>query len=122
MPRIAEKPGVLYVVATPIGNFEDITLRALKVLAAVDAVVCEELREGSSLLKKLGITGPELVTLNEHNEKSRIPELISRLWQGQTLALISDCGTPVFQSWIFAWTDSSLPAFYHARVICEHGN
>jgi len=96
MPQIAEKPGVLYVVATPIGNIEDITLRALKVLAMVDAVVCEELREGSSLLKKLGITGCELVTLNEHNEKSRIPELISRLWQGQSLALISDCGTPVF--------------------------
>lgn len=96
MPQIAEKPGVLFIVATPIGNFEDITLRALKVLSSVDAVVCEELREGSSLLKKLGITGHELVTLNEHNEKSRIPELISRLWQGQSLALISDCGTPVF--------------------------
>ncbi len=77
MPQIAEEPGVLFIVATPIGNFEDITLRAMKVLASVDAVVCEELREGSSLLKRLGITARELVTLNEHNEKSHIPELIS---------------------------------------------
>ena len=96
MPAIAKNPGLLYVVATPIGNYQDITLRALEVLRSVSAVVCEEIREGSILMKKLGIGPVELILLNEHNEKEKAPELITRLWQGQSLALISDCGTPVF--------------------------
>jgi len=95
-PNISSNPGTLFIVATPIGNYKDITLRALEILNSVDAVVCEEQREGSILLKKVGITGKELLTLNEHNERSRIDELITRLWQGQSLALVSDCGTPLF--------------------------
>lgn len=85
----------LYVVATPIGNPRDITLRALDVLKEVDAVICEEQREGSTLLKKLGITTP-LLLLNEHNEADRANEIALRIHQGETMALISDCGTPVF--------------------------
>ncbi len=96
MPAIAKNPGLLYVVATPIGNYQDITLRALEIIRNVSAIVCEEQREGSILMKKLGIEPVELITLNEHNEKTRTPEIITRLWQGQNLALISDCGTPVF--------------------------
>jgi 16S rRNA (cytidine1402-2'-O)-methyltransferase len=96
MPAIAKNPGLLYVVATPIGNYKDITLRALEIFRSASAVVCEEQREGSILMKKLGIDPVELITLNEHNEKTRTPDIITRLWQGQTLALISDCGTPVF--------------------------
>jgi len=88
--------GRLYIVATPIGHPKDITLRAIEVLNAVQAVICEETREGSTLLKKLGITEKELVTLNEHNEIEKVPELIIRIAKGQDLALISDCGTPVF--------------------------
>lgn len=94
-----DKSGCLYVVATPIGNLQDITLRALKILQAADAVVCEERKEGSKLLKRLGVTTPELIPLNEHNEKlkgERISEILSLLQQGKNLALISDCGTPVF--------------------------
>jgi 16S rRNA (cytidine1402-2'-O)-methyltransferase len=88
--------GRLYIVATPIGNPQDITLRALDVLRSVDAIICEELREGSTLVKKLGLPTKELVTLNEHNEQDQIMSILTRMAQGQSLALISDCGTPVF--------------------------
>ena len=87
--------GRLYVVATPIGNPRDITLRALDVLQEVDAVICEEQREGSTLLKKLGISKPILL-LNEHNEAEKAPEIAIRIHKGEAFALISDCGTPVF--------------------------
>ena len=88
--------GKLYMVATPIGNYQDITLRALETLRAADVIVCEEIREGSSLLKKMEIKPKELQTLNEHNEAEAVPELLMRLINGQNLALITDCGTPVF--------------------------
>jgi 16S rRNA (cytidine1402-2'-O)-methyltransferase len=87
--------GRLYIVATPIGNPRDITLRALDVLQEVDAVICEEYRAGSTLLKKLGIQ-KEIILLNEHNESGQAPQIAQRLLQNQALALISDCGTPVF--------------------------
>lgn len=87
--------GRLYIVATPIGNPRDITLRALDVLQEVDAVICEEYREGSTLLKKLGIQ-KEIILVNEHNEAEQAPQIIERLLKNQAIALISDCGTPVF--------------------------
>ena len=88
--------GKLYVVATPIGNPRDITLRAMDVLQEVDAVICEEQREGSTLLKKLGIN-KEILLVNEHNEPEMGPLIAQRmLLQNHSLALISDCGTPVF--------------------------
>lgn len=91
-----KKSGKLYIVATPIGNMGDITLRAIETLKIADAVVCEEFKPGSTLLKKLGISVKELVLLNEHNEAEQAAELLTRLLNGETLALISDCGTPVF--------------------------
>jgi len=87
--------GCLYVVATHIGNEKDITLRALEILRQVDGVICEEQREGSTLLKKLGVAAPILL-LNEHNEDTQAIEIMMRLQKGERLALISDCGTPVF--------------------------
>ena len=89
-------PGRLFIVATPIGNYQDITLRALETLRNADVVVCEEYREGSTLLKRLEIPGKELMTLNEHNEQEQLTLVLGRLAAGQNLALISDCGTPVF--------------------------
>lgn len=88
--------GKLYVVATPIGNPGDITQRAIEVLNQVNAVVCEEAKPGSTLLKKLGIEGKEIVLLNEHNEQETAANLLVRLLNGESLAMISDCGTPVF--------------------------
>ena len=86
----------LYIVATPIGNPKDITLRALEVLKDVDAVICEEYRVGSTLLKRYDIQN-ELVQLNEHNEKEQTEFIINEyLLKGKSLALISDAGAPLF--------------------------
>jgi 16S rRNA (cytidine1402-2'-O)-methyltransferase len=87
--------GNLYIVAIPIGNYKDITLRALEILKSVNGVICEEIRVGSTLLKKLGVDN-ELLPLNEHNEVIQSIEIISRLQQGQSFAVVSDTGTPVF--------------------------
>lgn len=89
-------PGILYIVATPIGNPQDITLRAVKLLQEVDAVICEERRQGSTLLKQLGITPRALIPLNEHNEQFDSATLVQRILSGESMALISDAGTPVF--------------------------
>lgn len=91
-----KQKGCLYIIATPIGNAEDITLRALKTLHEVNAVICEEKRQGAKTLARLGIKDKEIITLNEHNEQTQTPEIILRLVNGQTMGLISDCGTPVF--------------------------
>jgi 16S rRNA (cytidine1402-2'-O)-methyltransferase len=89
--------GRLYVIATPIGHPKDITLRALELLQSVDAVICEERRKGSKLLKKLNLQTDELIPLNEHNELENAEEIAIRIVQhNQTMALISDAGTPVF--------------------------
>ena len=88
--------GTLYVVATPIGNPRDMTLRGIDALKQADRIICEERRMGSTLLKHLGIEKKPLVELNEHNEETLAQELALTLAQGETLALISDCGTPAF--------------------------
>jgi 16S rRNA (cytidine1402-2'-O)-methyltransferase len=91
-----EKRGKLYVVSTDIGNAEDVTLRALEVLKLCDLVVCEEIKEGSQLLKRLRID-KRLDTLNEQNESEKVFEYIKMMeMEDKKLALISDCGTPVF--------------------------
>ncbi len=91
-----KKTGILSIVATPIGNPGDITLRAIETLKNADAVICEEYKPGSTLLKRLEIEGKELILLNEHNEDECAADLLMRLINGQNLVLISDCGTPVF--------------------------
>lgn len=86
----------LYVVATPIGNIADISIRAIKVLSSVDFVICEETKFAGRLLRALGIK-KELVPMNEHNEKEQANLLLKRLlYEGESAALISDAGTPVF--------------------------
>lgn len=86
----------LYIVATDIGNYADITIRALHVLNNVDFIICEEYKNGSRLLKKYGIN-KTLETLNEHNEKEQTEVLAQRLITQQAkAALISDAGTPLF--------------------------
>jgi len=85
----------LYIVSTPIGNYEDITLRALRVLEESDFIICEEFKEARRLLSHFKIK-KELISLNEHNEKEVASEVISLLKEGKSIALISDCGTPLF--------------------------
>ena len=87
--------GILSLVATPIGNPDDMTLRGLKVLREADLIVCEERREGERLLRRLEISKP-LEMLNEHNEAAATQTIIELLRAGKNVAVISDCGTPVF--------------------------
>jgi 16S rRNA (cytidine1402-2'-O)-methyltransferase len=85
----------LYLVSTPIGNYEDITLRALSILKEVDFIICEEFKEASRLFSHYQIK-KELFSVNEHNEEESSFELIKKLKEGKSAALISDCGTPLF--------------------------
>lgn len=85
----------LYIVSTPIGNYDDITLRALKILKDVDFIICEEYKPARRLLSHYEIT-KELIPLNEHNEKESSSEIISEILKDKTAALISDAGTPLF--------------------------
>lgn len=92
---MADGQGILYVVATPIGNPEDLTPRAAQTLRDVDLVVCEEWTEGKRLMHQLGIEGKELALLNEHTKVEGIDDIIALLEAGRSIALVSDCGTPL---------------------------
>lgn len=84
----------LYVVATPIGNLEDITLRALDVLSAADVIAAEDTRRTRILMARHGLDKP-LLSLQEHNEEQKAPRLVERLQKGDSIALVSDAGTPL---------------------------
>src|SRR3954467_11985799 len=84
----------LYLVATPIGNLRDITLRALEVLAAADVIACEDTRVSRKLLDHYGITTP-LTPYHDHNAATARPKLLASLAAGAAVALISDAGTPL---------------------------
>jgi len=85
--------GALYVVATPIGNLADLSLRALHVLATVDAVACEDTRHSAPLLRHFGLDKP-LIALHQHNEQQAAGTVIERLARGERVAYVSDAGTP----------------------------
>src|SRR5512142_863397 len=103
-------PGVLYLVATPIGNLEDITYRAVRVLREASLIACEDTRQTRKLLAHYGIDRP-LVSYHEHNEAARTPELIARLGEGAAVALVSDAGMPLV----------SDPGYRLVRAAIEQG-
>lgn len=107
---VAAPPGTLHVVATPIGNLADISARALQVLAGVGAICAEDTRHTRQLLSHHGIERP-LVALHEHNEAAQAEALVERLRQGESLALVSDAGTPLI----------SDPGFRLVRAAREAG-
>lgn len=86
--------GRLIVCPTPIGNLEDITLRALAALREADVVACEDTRRTRVLLNRYGVSA-SLISFHEHNERERTPQLVSRMQQGEVVALVSDAGTPL---------------------------
>lgn len=85
----------LFLVSTPIGNYDDITLRALYTLEEIDFIICEEYKEARRLLSHYKIE-KELIALNEHNEYEVVDEILLKIKEGKSAALISDCGTPLF--------------------------
>jgi 16S rRNA (cytidine1402-2'-O)-methyltransferase len=87
-------PGTLYVVATPIGNLEDVTLRALRILREVSLIAAEDTRRTARLLQHYSIS-TRTTSLHEHNERGKTPALIARLAAGESVALVSDAGTPI---------------------------
>lgn len=91
-----ETAGTLYLVATPIGNYDDITFRAVRILKEVDVIVYEERREGQRLLSHYGIPEKVIESLNEHNEAAASFHILDHLKHGKNVAVISDAGTPVF--------------------------
>jgi len=102
--------GCLYIVATPIGNLEDITLRALRVLREADVIACEDTRQTMKLLTHFDIS-KRLVSYHEHNEITRAPEIVIELEQGAKVALVSDAGTPAI----------SDPGFRLVSLCLRHG-
>lgn len=103
-------PAGLYIVATPIGNLKDITLRALEVLENVDLIACEDTRESGKLLSHYGI-GTKLLAYHEHNAEKARPAIIKAIEEGQSVALISDAGTPLI----------SDPGYKLVREVQEKG-
>ncbi len=102
--------GTLYLIATPIGNLEDITHRAVRLLGEVDVIACEDTRHTQKLLSHYGIK-TRTISYHEHNERERAAELVERLRQGSDVAVVSDAGTPGI----------SDPGFRLARVAIDNG-
>jgi 16S rRNA (cytidine1402-2'-O)-methyltransferase len=92
-PALEPAPGVLYLVGTPIGNVEDLSPRAQRILGAVDVLAAEDTRHTAGLLDRFGARRP-MVSYHDHNKDSRTPELIARLKEGASVAIVSDAGSP----------------------------
>lgn len=113
---MAVEHGRLQVVATPIGNLADLSARAREVLATADIIAAEDTRHTAALLKSAGIARP-LISLHEHNEAQRVPELLARLRAGASVALVSDAGTPLLSDPGFELVRGALQAGIEVQVV-----
>jgi 16S rRNA (cytidine1402-2'-O)-methyltransferase len=107
----------LYLVATPIGNLEDITARALRILGEVDTIACEDTRKTRGLLTHFGITGKRLIACHDHNERASAGGIVGLLQRGQSVALCSDAGMPVVNDPGYRVIKAVLDAGYEVSVI-----
>ncbi|HZP70109.1 MAG TPA: 16S rRNA (cytidine(1402)-2'-O)-methyltransferase [Pseudolabrys sp.] len=114
--EVGKVPPGLYLVATPIGNLGDVTLRALETLAGVDVIACEDTRVTRKLTERYGITTP-LTTYHEHNATEARPKLLSRLAEGRSVALVSDAGTPLISDPGFKLVRAAREAGYHVTAL-----
>ena len=112
----APMPGTLFVVATPIGNLEDVTFRAVRILRDVDLIAAEDTRRTAILLRHYQISTPT-TSLHEHNEQARTPSLVSRLEAGTSIALVSDAGTPAISDPGYRLIRSALAAGIKVEAI-----
>lgn len=92
---VSDRSGRLVIVATPIGNLGDASPRSVSALAEADLIACEDTRRTGLLIQRLGIDKKRLMSLHEHNEVRRLPEILDHLSEGATVALVSDAGTPL---------------------------
>ncbi|MEN9705682.1 MAG: hypothetical protein RLZZ393_1561 [Pseudomonadota bacterium] len=113
---VAGARGRIDVIATPIGNLADVSPRARDSLAHASVVAAEDTRHTGGLLQALGLSRP-LVSLHEHNERQRIDELLARLGRGETIALVSDAGTPLVSDPGYALTSAALAAGHDVRCV-----
>lgn len=111
MAGTSNSAGTLYIVGTPLGNLEDITRRAERILRETDLIACEDTRRTGKLLELLGIPKRPLLSCHEHNEADRVPEILRRLAAGESVALVSDAGMPL----------TSDPGYLLVRAAVEAG-
>ena len=109
-------PGALVLVATPIGNLEDMTLRGLRTLREADVIAAEDTRRTGKLLSHFGIA-TQTVSLHEHNERRRIPELIDRVRRGQRVAIVTDAGMPVVSDPGYAVVSAGIAAGVTVEIV-----
>ncbi len=113
---MANPKGRLNVVATPIGNLSDLSPRAQEALAGADVIAAEDTRHTRALLQSIGVSKP-MVSLHAHNESSRVPELLARLAAGETVALVSDAGTPLLSDPGYELVSEAARAGCDVRVV-----
>jgi len=113
---VANLKGRLNVVATPIGNLSDLSPRAQEALAGADVIAAEDTRHTRTLLQSIGVSKP-MVSLHAHNESSRVPELLARLAAGETVALVSDAGTPLLSDPGYELVSEAARAGCDVRVV-----
>lgn len=109
-------PGRLLLVATPIGNLDDLSPRALAAFRDADLVACEDTRHTGLLLHRLNLKKP-LLSLHEHNERARLPQLLARLDEGATIAVASDAGTPLLSDPGYVLTRAAIEAGHRVEAI-----
>ena len=113
---MGKSPGRLYVVATPIGNLSDLSARARQALEEADLIAAEDTRHTLGMLQAIGIAKP-MVSLHAYNEGQRVPDLLERLGAGETIALVSDAGTPLLSDPGFELVSAAAGAGFEVRAI-----